>query len=104
MELFGVPSVAQCVKKLINVHEEANLILGFIQWVKGAGIAASCNVGHRCGSDSELLWLWYRTAPAAPIRPLAWELAYAKGAAPKKQKKKKLCVCVCIYIYVFLYM
>ena len=28
-------------------------------------------------------------AAAAPIRPLAWELLYATGAALKKKKKKK---------------
>ena len=47
----------------------------------------NCGVGHRHSSDLALLWLWSR--PAAPILPLAWELPYATGAAPKKQKKKK---------------
>ena len=28
-------------------------------------------------------WLWCRLAAAAPIRPLAWEPPYAKGAALK---------------------
>ena len=28
-------------------------------------------------------------AGAAPIQPLAWELAHAAGAAPKRPKKKK---------------
>ena len=37
----------------------------------------SCGVGHRCGSDLALLWLWCRPAPAALIQPLAWELPYA---------------------------
>jgi len=52
----------------------------------------SCGVGCRCGSDPELLWLWCRPAATAPIRPLAWELPYAVGAAQemaKRQKKKK---------------
>ena len=53
----------------------------------------SCSVGHRHGSDLALLWLCHRPAPTAPIRPLAWEPAYAVGAAIKKkdkrQKKKK---------------
>jgi len=47
----------------------------------------SCGVGCRCGSD--LLWLWHRLAAVALIRPLAWELPYAAGAALKKKKKKK---------------
>ena len=57
----------------------------------------SCGVGHRHGSDPTLLWLWRRLAAAAPIKPLAWELPYAAGAAlgekkkkAKRQKKKRL--------------
>ena len=34
----------------------------------------NCGVGHRCGSDLALLWLWCRPVATAPIRPLAWEL------------------------------
>ena len=52
----------------------------------------SSGVGHRCGSDLELLWLgwlWCRPAATVPIRPLAWEPPYAAGAAVKRQKKKK---------------
>ena len=30
--------------------------------------------------------LWHRPAAPAPIRPLAWELPYAMGAALKKVK------------------
>ena len=55
-------------------------------------IAMSCGVGRRCDSDPELLWLWHRPAAVAPIRPLAWELPYAMGAAlirPKKKRTKK---------------
>ena len=39
-----------------------------------------------------MLWLWRRSAAAAPIRPLAWEFPYAAGVALKKNsnsKKKK---------------
>ena len=52
----------------------------------------SCGVGHRCGLDPALLWLWYRPAATAPIQPLAWEPPYASGAAQEmaeRQKKKK---------------
>ena len=38
----------------------------------------SCGVGHRGGSDLALLW--HRSAAAAPIQPLAWELPYAPSA------------------------
>ena len=46
----------------------------------------SCGVGHRCSSDLAWLWLWCRPAAKALIRPLAWELLYAEGAALKRQK------------------
>ena len=36
-----------------------------------------------------LLWLWYRPAATAPIRPLAWEPPYAAGMPLKRQAKKK---------------
>ena len=51
----------------------------------------SCGVGHRCGSDSALLWLWCRLAAVAQIRPLAWEPPpYAAGTALKRPKKEFL--------------
>ena len=54
---------------------------------RGSSIAVSFNAGHRLGSDSVFLWLWYRPAP---IRSLAWELPYATCAALKRKKKKKI--------------
>ena len=49
----------------------------------------SCGVGHKCGSDLVLLWLWCRLAAVALIGPLAWEHPYSMGAALGKGKKKK---------------
>ena len=54
-----------------------------------SGVAMSCAVGCRPGSDPTLLWLWRRPAGEAPIQFLAWELPYAIGAALKEKKKKK---------------
>ena len=51
-------------------------------------IAVSCGVDCRCGSDPVLLWVWHRLAAAAPIRPLAWELPCAAGAALKSKTAK----------------
>ena len=56
----------------------------------GSGVAVTCGVGHRQGSDPELLWLWCRPAAIAPIRPLSWKPPYAAGAALEKIKKKKI--------------
>ena len=52
--------------------------------------ATSCSVGHGCRSDP--MWLSMAVVEAgssSPIRPLAWELLYAAGAALKRTKKKK---------------
>ena len=66
---------------------------GFDPWPlsvgEGSGVAISCGVGCRCGSDPELLWLWWRPAAIPLIRSLAWKLPYVIGAALKRQKKKE---------------
>ena len=49
----------------------------------------SCGIGHRCHLDPVFLWLWCRPAAAVPIRPLAWDLTYAAGAALKKKTKRE---------------
>ena len=55
----------------------------------GSGVAVSCGVGQRHGSDPVLLWLWCRPMATALICPLAREPPYAADAALKKQKNKK---------------
>ena len=66
---------------------------GFNLWPpsvgEGSGIAVSCGVGRRHGSDLALLWLWCRVAATAPIQPVGWEAPYATGAALKDKKKER---------------
>jgi len=57
---------------------------------EGSSVAMSCGLGHRCGSDPTLLWLWCRLVAAALMPPLAWELSYALGVALKRQQQQKL--------------
>ena len=81
---------------LTSIHKDAGLILGLTQWVR-IGIAVSCGVVHRHGSDLVLLWLWCRPVAPALIQPLAWEPPYAKSTALKKPKKKKNSVGVLLW-------
>ena len=58
----------------ISIHEDAGMTPSLTQYVKDH-IALSCGIGHRCGLDPMLLWLWL--ASVAQIQPLAWILSYA---------------------------
>ena len=55
----------------------------------GSGVAVSCGVGRRRGSDLGLLQLWRRLAAVALIGLLAWEPPYALGKALKSEERKK---------------
>ena len=76
---LGVAIVAQQVKNLASIHEDADSIPGLPQWDKRYSIARGCGVGRRCSSED---------IAAALIQPLAWEIPYAAGEALKKKKTK----------------
>ena len=84
--LTGSSHCGSGVLSQTNIHEDVSLILGLTLWAKDLALPW-------CGSDPALLWLWYRLAAIALIRPLAWELPYAMRMALKKSThtKKRKC-------------
>ena len=86
---WGVPVVAQWWwTQLVSMRTWA-WSLASLSGCWGSGVAMSCGVGWRHGSDPTLLWLWCRPAAEALIGPLARKLPYAVDVALKRQKKKK---------------
>ena len=49
--------MAQRIKNPTSICEDVGSIPGPTQWVKRSGVAVSCGVGRKCGSDLMLLWL-----------------------------------------------
>ena len=84
--MLGVPIVAQWSTKPTSIHEGR----GFDPWPRSvdraSGVAMSCGVLCRLGSDPALLWLWCRLSAAALIPSLAWEPPYAMGVVLKINK------------------
>ena len=52
-------------------------------------MVVSCGIGRRRSSDPTLLWLWFRPAATARIRPLAWEPPDTAHGALKRQEEKR---------------
>ena len=49
----------------------------------------SCSIGHRCGLDPALLWLWYRQKNCSSNLPPSLGTPKCHRCGPRKKKKKK---------------
>jgi len=84
----GIPVVARQVK-------DPTLTVSVGMWVRSLASLSGLRIQHchelwyigcRHGLDPVLLRLWCKSAAAALIQHLGWELPYATGAAIKRRK------------------
>ena len=83
---LGVPVVAQQKSILVGTMR---LCVQSLASLSGLRIQHCCERWCRLQMQLRpaLLWLQYRPAAAALMRPLAWEPPYTPGAAPPQKKK-----------------
>ena len=70
------------------VHTYYHIYIIMYTYIIVSGIAMSCGIGHRHGSDVALLLLWLWLAAVVPIGPIGWEPPCAMSVTLKSKKKR----------------
>ena len=80
--------MAQDVRNPASIHEDSGLIPGLTQWVKGSGIAMSCDIACRCFGSGVAMAVLQADSYSSKSNPsLGTSICRRHGTKKTKEKK-----------------